>query len=82
MWGGLSRHITELELVRLSEVDLLSPPLLPIPFSILYIAPHTLIKPVDRPRNRVDKAAYATDFLEHEKEADYMRGLSASDQAE
>ena len=81
-WTGLSRHIQELAMIKPTDIPLSFPPLLPIPFTILYIAPYTLVPPLHRPRKQVDKGAYATDYPEHEKEADDMRGLSTPDTKE
>ena len=75
MWDGLSRHLTSLGSFKIKDLDLASPPLLPIPVVVLYLPNHHRVAPLPRPRRRMDKSAYAADFLAHETEADYVRSL-------
>ena len=71
-WLGLSRHLQLVDTFSPSDVTLVSPPLLPIPILVLYLAPHTPVLPA---RRRMDSAPKPAGFRWHDREATRMRGL-------
>ena len=74
-WLGLSRHLRVLEEIRPTYFPLARPPLLPIPFLVLYLPPHTRVLPaVDR---RMVVPARVQNEREHVLHADYVRRLSS-----
>ena len=71
-WLGLSRHIQLADTFCPSDVDLASPPLLPILILVLCLAPH---KPSLPSRRRLDLAPKPKGFPWHDREATRMRSL-------
>ena len=75
-WSGLSRHLVELGEFRPSELDLNFPPVIPIPFVVLHLAPHSRSAPsVDR--RLVTHPRIAGEAM-HRRHADHVRGLFQS----
>jgi hypothetical protein len=75
-WSGLSRHIRELDTIFPHKTPLRFPPRLPIPIIVLYLAPHSRVLP---PTPRLDTSPKPTGFRWHDREAERMRRLPASD---
>jgi hypothetical protein len=75
-WVGLSRHIIELGTWKPSDFDLAHPPLLPIPFVVLYLAPYTRVLPIDR--RGVDEPPLSQERRWHQQQATFVRGLLPS----
>jgi hypothetical protein len=72
-WSGLSRHLVELGTWRPSEFDLTHPPLLPIPFVVLYLGPFSRTVSLDR--GQLDHRPISGDRRLHVQQAEDMRGL-------
>ena len=69
-WHNLSKNITEICNIQADELS--SPPMLPIPVIVLYIAPHTRCLPP--PRDDVD-SYQPPGYRAHKREAEEVRGL-------
>ena len=79
-WSGLSRHLVELLEIRPKDFPMNFPPVLPIPFIVLYLAPHTRCSPsVDR---RLVVPPYIKGARLHQRLADDVRGLSTGTTSE
>ena len=75
-WSGLSRHLVELAEFKPSEFPMRFPPVLPTPFVVLCLAPHTRRSPsVDR---RLVTAPHIKGARIHQRLADDVRGMSES----
>jgi hypothetical protein len=70
-WHSLSKNITELGSIKASELS--SPPPLPIPVIVLYIAPH--IRCLPSPRDNYLDGYQPPGYREHKREAEAVRGL-------
>jgi hypothetical protein len=71
--GCLSRYIVELGTWKPCDFDLAHPPVLPIPFVVLHLAPH--IRTLPSYSQGVDVFAFSGDKRSHEREAEMLRGL-------
>ena len=74
-WAGLSRHITELDVLWPKTWNLFHPPVLPIPIIVLYLPPHVRSVPIHR---GLDEFPAPRGARSHEMLADQMRGLSSN----
>jgi hypothetical protein len=72
-WRGLSRRLIELTTVNPRTADLLYPPVLPIPITVLYLPPHRGEIPS---RNKLDQPPAPHRARWHKRQAEYMRRVS------
>ena len=71
-WQGLHHSLVELTVLQPREVPLKHQPLLPIPFVVLYLPPHTRsVSPL-----RLGSVASGPNLQWHRQQAEYVRGLS------
>ena len=72
-WQGLSRHLSELCVIKPHTYPLYRPPSLPIPIVVLHLSPHVRQLPT---RDRLDRAPMPRWGRPHQEEAEAMRGMS------
>jgi hypothetical protein len=71
-WWGLSRHLIELTTVYPHLVNLIYPPLLPIPIIVLYLGPYHHSLPT---KDRLERASLPSNFYWHQQQRTLLRGL-------
>ena len=73
-WQGLSRHLSELCVIKPNTYPLYRPPSLPIPIVVIHLSPHVRQLPT---RDRLDRPPMPRWGRPHQEEAEAMRGMSA-----
>ncbi len=71
-WRGLSRYLTEMDLIFPHKHTLYSPPVLPIPIVVLYLPPHHRFL---APPKRMERPTDPPFAKWHRQQAQHMRGL-------
>jgi hypothetical protein len=71
-WRGLSRKLIELPQIDPRTADLFSPPVLPIPVTVLYLPCHDRRPPT---KNRLDRPPRPAGARWHDQQAALMRGV-------